>query len=149
MAKKCAACSKEGALFKNINFEEIHGQTYCLACAAAYVERVIAPIVLTTTPTVDGFRIARYIDIESVEIVMGTGAWSEAGGDVTDFLGTRATDFEKKIRKARKTAVDKLRFLAAERGGNAVVGVDLDFTEFSSNRVGVMANGTVVVVERI
>lgn len=147
MAKKCIECGKEGALFKNINFQEIAGRLYCLPCGATYVEKVIAPIPVTTTPTVEGRRIKRYIDIESVEIVIGTGAFSEWQGDVSDFFGARSTAFEQKIRKARKTAVDKLRFVAAERGGNAIVGVDLDFTEFSGNRIGVIANGTVVELE--
>jgi uncharacterized protein YbjQ (UPF0145 family) len=148
MAKeKCVVCSKEGALFKNVHFNEIAGKTYCLECGDKYVASVIESVPATTTPSVEGRRIKRYINIESVEIVVGTGAWSEFTGGVSDFFGARSTEFELKLQKARKIAVDKLRFLAATRGGNAVVGVDLDFTEFSGNRVGVIANGTVVELE--
>lgn len=147
MAKKCATCGVEGGLLKGPSFQEIHGKEFCVTCGAKYVQDVIKPVVITSTPSVEGRRIRRYIDIESVEIVVGTGAWSEFGGDISDFFGTRATAFEKKMRHARRTAVDKLRYLAVERGGNAVVGVDLDFAEFSSNRVGVIANGTVVELE--
>ena len=40
-----------------------------------------------------------------------------------------------------------LKILAAEKGANAVVGVDLDYTEFSGNRVGLILNGTLVKVD--
>lgn len=147
MAKKCVTCGKEPAFLKNVQFQEIKGKDYCLPCGGKYLAEVLSPIAVTTTPTVEGRRIKRYIDIESVEIVIGTGAFSEFAGDISDFFGSRSTVFEQKLRNARKSAVNKLRYLAFERGGNAVVGVDLDFTEFSGNRVGVIANGTVVEVE--
>jgi len=41
-----------------------------------------------------------------------------------------------------------LSYRAYELGGNAVVGVDLDYTEFSGNRIGLIANGTIVEVTR-
>lgn len=147
MAKKCGVCGKEGALFKNIHFTEFAGKTYCLPCGQDYAKKVSESVPVTTTPTVEGMRIKRYIDIESVEIVIGTGQFSEFNAEIADFFGTRASDFEQKLKKARRMAVDKLRFLAVERGGNAVVGVDLDFTEFSGNKIGVIANGTVVEIE--
>jgi uncharacterized protein YbjQ (UPF0145 family) len=46
--------------------------------------------------------------------------------------------------------MDALRFLAAERGANAIVGVDMDYCEFTGNRIALMIiNGTLVVVEPI
>jgi uncharacterized protein YbjQ (UPF0145 family) len=103
---------------------------------------------MTTTPSLDGYYIKDYLDIESVEIVAGTGMFSEFGGDVADFFGARSTAFEQKLQKAKRTALDKLRYRAFEIGGNAVVGIDLDYTEFSGNRIGLIANGTIVVVAR-
>jgi uncharacterized protein YbjQ (UPF0145 family) len=46
-------------------------------------------------------------------------------------------------------AIQKLRFLALRQGGQAVIGIDLDYTEFSSNRIGVVANGTIVKIEKL
>jgi uncharacterized protein YbjQ (UPF0145 family) len=104
---------------------------------------------MTTTSSLEGYRVRRYIDIESIEIVVGTGAFSEFGGDLSDFFGLRSTAFEQKLQKAKRTALDKLRYLAFERGGNAVIGIDLDYTEFSGNRIGLIANGTIVDVEPV
>lgn len=104
-------------------------------------------VLLTTTGSLDGYRVIRYIDIESVEFVIGTGLWSEFTGEWSDFFGARSTVFEQKLQRAKAGALNALRVLAAKRGGNAVIGVDLDYTEFSGNRIGLIANGTIVLVE--
>ncbi|MGI8401621.1 MAG: YbjQ family protein [Gemmatimonadaceae bacterium] len=145
---KCAKCSKEAGFFKGILFQQIQGRDFCHQCAAVYVRDAIAGVQMTTTPWLDGFHVVRYIDIESVEIVAGTGMFSEFGGDVADFFGTRSGAFEQKLQKAKRTALDKLRYRAYELGGNAVIGVDLDYTEFSGNRIGLIANGAIVEVAR-
>jgi uncharacterized protein YbjQ (UPF0145 family) len=107
---------------------EFNGLEYCKACADVAKDKAFAEamdgIPITTTHNLDGYKITKYIDIESVEIVIGTGLLSEFGGNISDFLGNRSKGFEKK--------------------GNAVVGIDLDFTEFSGNRIGLIVNGTIV-----
>jgi uncharacterized protein YbjQ (UPF0145 family) len=117
---------------------------YCLKCARQESSKVL----ISTTPTIDGYRVKRYIDIQSVEIVIGTGPFSEFKGAVADFLGNRCTEFERKLQGAKRAALENLRMLALHLQGNAVVGIDLDYAEFSSNRIAVVANGTIVEVEK-
>jgi uncharacterized protein YbjQ (UPF0145 family) len=120
------------------------GGIYCTDCAAQLVQEALAGVVLTTTPSMDGYQVKRYLGIESVEIVIGTGMWSEFTGGIADLLGARTTAFEEKMQNAKVMALQKLQLLAAEKGANAVIGIDLDYTEFSGNRIGVIANGTLV-----
>jgi uncharacterized protein YbjQ (UPF0145 family) len=101
-------------------------------------------ILLTTTPSIDGHQIVAYLGIESVEIVIGTGFLSELSGEISAFLGQRSTKFEAKLAEAKQVAFDLLKTRAAEKGSNAVVGIDLDYTEFSGNRVALIVNGTLV-----
>ena len=56
----------------------------------AYIPGVVSMIPATTTHHIDGFSVAQYIDIVSVEIVIGTGLWSEWTGGISDFLGERS-----------------------------------------------------------
>ncbi|TGU71420.1 heavy metal-binding domain-containing protein [Geomonas terrae] len=149
MAKKCCMCGDEAGFLRGISFQEIKRNDYCSSCATEYVTKAISAIIITTTNHLDGYVVKRYIDIESVEIVAGTGMFSEFGGDVADFFGARSTAFEQKLQKAKRTALDKLKYAAFERGGNAVIAIDLDYTEFSGNRIGLIANGTIVEVESI
>ena len=109
--------------------------------------RMSKSVLLTTTPSIDGCRITRYLGVESVEFVIGTGAFSEISTSIADFFGLRSSAFENKLQSAKKAAMDALKILAAERGANAVVGVDLDYCEFSGNRIALIINGTLVIAE--
>lgn len=109
---------------------------------------LLSTITATTTPSVEGSRIARYLGIESVEVVPGTGLMAELRTGLEDLLGRRSGDFEQMLQQAKRLALEHLLLVAFLRGANAVVGVDLDYTEFSNNRVAVIASGTLVQVER-
>ena len=105
-------------------------------------------IIMTTTNHVDGYLVEDYLSIESVEIVLGTGVFSEYMGEVADLFGARSTAFEIKMQKAKRTAANTLKHIASSLGGHAVIGVDLDYTEFSSNRTAIILSGTVVKLKK-
>jgi len=113
------------------------------------IDKYINEIIITTTNNVDGYRVNKYIDIESVEIVIGTGVFSEVTAGIGDIFGLRSRAYESKLADAKKTAMKLLKYNAYEKGGNAVIGIDIDYTEFSGNRVGLIINGTVVEIEPI
>ena len=104
-------------------------------------------VIVTTTNTIEGYTIQQYLGIESVEIVIGTGVISEFTSAITDIFGERATAFERKLSDAKKAALLRLQTIALQRGANAVVGVDIDYTEFQANRIGVVINGTLVSIQ--
>jgi uncharacterized protein YbjQ (UPF0145 family) len=150
MARKvCAKCGTQAGLLGGMLWTGIRGKDYCINCARDYVKDGVAGVIATTSDGIDGHKVARYIDIDSVEIVVGSGMISEFTGDLSDFFGARSSAFEQKLQKAKRTAIDKLKFNAFERGGNAVIAVDLDYTEFSGNRIGVIANGTIVEITKV
>ena len=45
--------------------------------------------------------------------------------------------------------LDALKFRAYEKGGNGLIGVDIDYTEFTGNKIGVVLNGTIVKLQKI
>ena len=104
----------------------------------------IEKIPVTTTMNIDGHKVKEYIDIASVEVVIGTGVISEFTSEIADLFGQRSTGFEQKLADAKKYAINRLKYEAVERGGDAIIGIDLDYTEFSGNRIGVVINGTIV-----
>lgn len=106
-------------------------------------------VMVTTTNNIDGYSVSEYLGIESVEIIPGTGVLSEFSTGILDFLAARSKGFESKLQKAKAEALSMLKFLAAEMGGNAIIGIDLDYAEFSGNRVAVIVNGTIVKVEKL
>ena len=144
--RECNQCGKvEDVSLLSI----INEKSYCNSCARKYFNEQIKNINLTTTNNIDGYKVERYIDIASVEIVIGTGIVSEFLSDISDFFGARSTVFETKLQKAKQIAFDKLKFIAVKNDGNAVIGIDIDYTEFTGNRIGIIVNGTIVEVKKI
>ena len=106
-------------------------------------------VIVTTTNNVEGYTIQKYLGIESVEIVIGTGVISEFTSAITDLFGERATAFERKLSDAKHVALQRLQMIAVQKGANAIVGVDIDYTEFQANRIGVVLNGTLVNIQPV
>ena len=66
---------------------------------------------------------------------------------VRDIVGGRSEAVQKTMRDSRRTALYELKKEAYEVGANAVVGVDLDYSEFSGGGRSMLfkvANGTAV-----
>jgi uncharacterized protein YbjQ (UPF0145 family) len=149
----CGGCGRAATLLEKMN-APIGAAWVCPSCQekqSAEKERQKTAlhkkanaVILTTTPSVDGYRVSAYLGIESVEIVIGTGLLSELTGEISDFLGQRSSRFEGKLQEAKRAAFQILRIRAAENGAHAVIGIDLDYTEFSGNRIGLILNGTMV-----
>jgi len=153
MAKEiCSDCGKERKPRDKPYTKLKVGGSVCEECAnirRAENIRNLENVILTTTNNVDGYRVVEYIGIGSVEVVIGTGIISEFGASVANVFGGRATEFEIKLNKGKEASLLKLKYAAFEVGGNAVIGIDLDYTEFKSNTIGIVASGTIVKIEKI
>lgn len=108
-------------------------------------------MIVTTTPTVDGKRTSRYLGIVTGEAILGANIFRDFFAGITDIVGGRSGAYEGELRKARDIAMREMMEDARRVGGNAVVGVDLDYETININGGGgmlmVTANGTAVVVE--
>ena len=90
-------------------------------------------MIVTTTPSVE-------------DLLRGMSARESAlFAQITDVVGGRSGAYEKSLQEARETALYELQERAAQAGGNAVVGVDLDY-EVINNMLMVSASGTAVVI---
>ena len=61
-------------------------------------------------------------------------------------VGGRSAEYEEEVRKARSIALDKMAAEAEHKGGNAVVGVDIDYEVIRQGMLMVAASGTAVKV---
>lgn len=102
---------------------------------------------LSTSFNFEGYRIIKYNGIVNGESVMGTGFLSEFSAGLSDFFGTESEAFSEKLNKARESAIKKLIKVSVQKGGNATIGINFDYITFSNNMIGVVANGTSVIVE--
>lgn len=106
-------------------------------------------MIVTTTPSIEGKRIIRYCGVVAGEAILGANVFKDFFAGVRDIVGGRSGTYERELQKAREIALKELEQRAAEAGGNAVVGVDLDFEVLGQGNgmLMVSASGTAVVVE--
>ncbi len=106
-------------------------------------------MIVTTTPSIEGKRIIRYCGVVAGEAILGANVFKDFFAGIRDIVGGRSGTYERELQKAREIALKELEQRAAEAGGNAVVGVDLDFEVLGQGNgmLMVSASGTAVVVE--
>ncbi|WP_193142372.1 MULTISPECIES: heavy metal-binding domain-containing protein [unclassified Meridianimarinicoccus] len=100
-------------------------------------------MIVTTTNTIEGHKIARYHGIVVGEAILGANVFRDVFAGITDIIGGRSGAYEKSLGEARATALAEMEHRAKQAGGNAVVGVDLDY-EVVNNMLMVSASGTAV-----
>ena len=106
-------------------------------------------MLVTTTSTLEGRRIARYYGIVSGETIIGANVFRDFMASIRDFGGGRSNSYEEVLREARETALREMEEQARQLGANAVIGVDLDYETVGGNgsMLMVTATGTAVLAE--
>ena len=102
-------------------------------------------MIVTTTPSVEGYQIASYKGIVVGEAILGANIIRDVFAGITDILGGRSGAYEQELAKAREVALREMEDRAAAVGATDVVGVDLDYEVINNMRM-VSASGTAVVL---
>ena len=104
-------------------------------------------MIITTTPSIQRKEISEYLGVVMGEAIMGANVFKDLFASISDIIGGRAGAYEQELRKARKIAVEEMSAEARELGGNAVVGVDIDYEVIRDGMLMVAASGTAVKIE--
>ena len=106
-------------------------------------------MLMTTTPSVEGKRIVRYLGVVTGETINGANVFRDFLAGVRDFFGGRSASYEAVLREAKDTALEEMARQAEALGANAVVGIDLDYETVggSGSMLMVTCSGTAVRVE--
>jgi len=101
-------------------------------------------MIVTTTPTVEGHSIAKYLGIVTGEAILGAHIGRDILASLTDIVGGRSREYEEEVRKARVLALEEMTAEATSKGGDAIVGVDIDYEVIRQGMLMVAASGTAV-----
>ncbi len=106
-------------------------------------------MIITTTQKIEGRQIMEYRGIVFGEVITGVNVMKDIAAGMRNFFGGRSSTYEEELMSAREQALAELEQRAAERGANAVVGVDIDYEVLGANNgmLMVTASGTAVVFE--
>jgi uncharacterized protein YbjQ (UPF0145 family) len=103
-------------------------------------------MIVTTTALVEGRPVQEYLGIVTGEVIVGANIFRDLFASITDIVGGRSGKYENVLARAREEALAEMQARAGELGGNAVVGVDLDYEVLGQNgsMLMVSASGTAV-----
>ena len=103
-------------------------------------------MILTTTQNIEGKTIRNYRGIVTGEAIVGANIFRDFFAGIRDIVGGRSASYEKELQKARQIALEEMEYAASDLGGNAVVGVDLDYEVVGQggSMLMVTASGTAV-----
>lgn len=103
-------------------------------------------MIITTTPNIEGRTIKEYRGVVVGEAIMGANVVRDIFASITDVIGGRSGAYETKLADEREVAMQELEESAKNKGGNAVVGVDLDYEVVGQSMLMVSVSGTAVVI---
>lgn len=108
-------------------------------------------MIIVTTPSMEGRRIKQYLGLVSGDAILGANIFRDLFAGIRDIVGGRSAAYEKELRNAKRIALVEMIDEATELGGNAIVGVDLDYETIEVGGGGgmlmVSATGTAVVID--
>ena len=88
-------------------------------------------ILVTTTPSVEGWEIQSYLGPVFTHIVAGTGFFSDFAAGLTDIFGGRSQSYQKQLSAINSEAIEQLKEKASQLGGNLILGLRIDHDEIS------------------
>jgi uncharacterized protein YbjQ (UPF0145 family) len=105
-------------------------------------------VLVTTTNTIDGYRIAEYLGIVRGIVVRSPSFGQGLLGSLKSIGGGNISEFTDVCEAARHEAFTQMVAHARELGADAIVAMRYDATEFGQNVTEVLAYGTAVRVAR-
>ena len=105
-------------------------------------------LIVTTTTALEGRPVKQYLGIVTGEVIVGANLFRDLFASITDIVGGRSGKYEDVLARARKEAISEMKQEAMSLGGNAVIGVDIDYEVLGQNgsMLMVSVSGTAVMV---
>jgi uncharacterized protein YbjQ (UPF0145 family) len=105
-------------------------------------------MISSTTALIEGRPVQKYLGIVTGEVIVGANIFRDLFAGIRDIVGGRSGSYENVLADARRQAIAEMEAEATKLGGNAVIGVDLDYEVLGANgsMLMVSCSGTAVVV---
>lgn len=100
--------------------------------------------VLSTTAQIEGKVIKDYLGIVGAQTIEGINMFKDIFGGIRNIVGGRSKALQDAMKKMRETALEELKEEAFKLGANAVVGIKIDFDEYSEGMIMLSVSGTAV-----
>lgn len=154
-SRKCEAC------LRDLTWRDFDGaSSVCQPCAenmaaakeieAADLSARAARLILTTE-TAHNLPVTERLGIIAAECVFGMHLFKDMFALGRDIFGGRSATMQNTLKDARNVAMGELRLEAVKLGADAVVGIDLDYSEISGggkSMLFLVVSGTAVKISK-
>jgi uncharacterized protein YbjQ (UPF0145 family) len=128
------------------------GAKFCSSCGASFGSTAPSTntgFLITTTPSVEGYRISRVLGVVTGLTPRTRGVLGKFVAGIQSLFGGEVTAFTTELEKARVEAIQRVKSKALEIGANAIVGLDLETSDLGLQQgvVVISATGTAVILE--
>ena len=116
------------------------------------IDELAKDILLTTETMLEGLHIEERIEVVTAECVFGMNMFRDFFAGIRDVLGGRSAASQKVLRDLRRTCLTELKREALLVNANAVIAIDLDYSEISGDGKSMLfmvASGTAVRISGI
>lgn len=105
-------------------------------------------MIVSTTSSLDNRPVKEYLGVVTGEVIVGANIVRDIFASITDIVGGRSGKYEDVLARAREQALNEMQGEAVHLGGNAVIGVDIDYEVLGQggSMLMVSASGTAVIV---
>jgi uncharacterized protein YbjQ (UPF0145 family) len=88
-------------------------------------------VLVTTTPSLEGWEIETYLGPISAHIVAGTGFFSDFAASFSDVFGGRSQSYQRQLSAINNEVIESLKNKGSLLGATAIVGFRIDHDEIS------------------
>ncbi len=90
-------------------------------------------MIVSTTALIEGRPVQDYLGVVTGEVIVGANIFRDLLASITDIVGGRSGKYEEVLARARREALEEMTEEARRLGGNAVIGVDIDYEVLGQN----------------
>ena len=104
-------------------------------------------MIFSTTNSLEGKTINQYLGIVFGEVILGANIFKDLFAGIRDIVGGRSGAYDKSLQDARSAAFTEIKEKAEKLGGNAVIGIDIDYETIGKNSSMLMVSVTGTAIE--
>jgi uncharacterized protein YbjQ (UPF0145 family) len=111
-------------------------------------DNVIDSMIVSTMNDLPGYEIVQVLGEVCGLVVRARNAFSNLGASLRTVFGGEVTQYTTLLMDSREQAIQRMKLAAAERGGNAILGMRFDCNEIGDIMSEIAAYGTAVIARR-
>lgn len=105
-------------------------------------------IMFTSGFDFEGYEIKEYLGFVSAQTVLASNILKGIATGVTEMSDAESEKLTSKLEQANDIAMEKIKKIAQNRKADAVIGLELNYTQFGNNSVGTVVSGTAVRLQK-